>query len=213
MGIVSPVLPEELLAGRHLVLLPVASMDEAVAPVEVLVQEGLRHLSLPACAAEQMAGLRQIFGARARFYVHDLRSAEQAEPVVAAGIPACLTLTHDAQVLAGLADAGIAYCTPALTPTEIERAWDGDHPAAVQVVPAGVMNTGYPAQLAALVPHIPLIARGAEAAFEVRGWLKAGAKLCCLGEKILGDAFAGGDLNALRRRCHQIVQEFSLASS
>ncbi len=162
-------LPAGLVETRAIVLLPGCTLDEAVAPVEVLIEEGLPILSL--------------------------RQAAFA-----------LTLADDDQLRSELAAAQIPQCPAALTPTEIANAWKQPDAAAVQVVPAGVLGTSYPAQLAALLPDIAVLARGAESVHEVKAWLGAGAVAVCLADRLIGDALHRGDLSALRSRARPIVE-------
>lgn len=195
--------PTQLADARAIVLLPACSLDEAIAPIEVLLQEGLSAVSLPPDGQLSPTMLRNTFGRRLFVGVHDLRTAEHAAWAAseAAGFALSMGL---AEVSQPLADAALAHFPAALTPTEVSQVWL-DGASGVQLVPAGLFGNSYAAQLTALVPEARLIVRGAESTYEVRAWLEAGAVAICLGERTLGDAFRRGDLSSLRTRVRPIV--------
>ncbi|MGI5951531.1 MAG: aldolase [Brooklawnia sp.] len=194
----SAALPERLLTTRAVVMLPECTVDQAIAPIEVLLQEGLDVVSLPPGSQLTPQALRDIFGRRLFVGAHDLFTAEDAAWAVGQHAGFALAM-GDAQVNQVLAGAGLPYAPPALTPTEVASVWRGGAPA-VQVVPASAFSGAYAAQLAALVPQVRLIARDAESSHEVKRWLAAGAVACCLGPKLLGDSLTGGELGGLRSR-------------
>ena len=199
-------LPAGLVETRAIVLLPGCTLDEAVAPVEVLIEEGLPILSLSPGQRLTPSMLRRVFGRRLLVGTHDLRTPADAQWAVSEQAAFALTLGDDDQLRSELAAAQIPQCPAALTPTEIANAWKQPDAAAVQVVPAGVLGTGYPAQLAALLPDIAVLARGAESVHEVKAWLGAGAVAVCLADRLIGDALHRGDLSALRSRARPIVE-------
>lgn len=199
-------LPAKLIETRAVVLLPPCTLDEAVAPIEVLIQEGLSVVSLAPGSRLTPSMLRRTFGRRLLVGAHDLRTVEDAQWAIAEEAAFALTLGEDEHQRLELAAAGIPQFPNALTPTEAAAVWTREQTSAVQIVPAGVFGTGYPAQLAALVPDIVLVARGADLPHEVQAWLDAGAAAVCLGERLTVDAFRRGDLSALRSRITPIVE-------
>ncbi|MGB2977975.1 MAG: hypothetical protein WBB78_05575, partial [Propionicimonas sp.] len=64
----------ELELGLHRVVLslPAVDPDDLIAACEVLWQEGHRVWSLPADRLDEVAGLRSVFGRRARIGVHNI---------------------------------------------------------------------------------------------------------------------------------------------
>lgn len=198
-----PVLPERLLASRALVLLPTAPLDKLIAPLEVLIQEGLDVVSLRPDAEVSADTLRSTFGRRIMVGTHDLTTTEHAEWAIAQQAAFALTMGSP-QLGELLAAAGLPAAPAAFTPTEVAAAWQ-TRPAAVQVVPATALSTSYAAQLAALVPQASLIARETDSSHEIKSWLNAGAIACCLGTRLLGDALSGGDLGSLRSRARMLA--------
>ncbi len=199
-------LPARLTEIKAVVLLPACTLDEAVAPIEVLIQEGLPIVSLPPDSRVAPLMLRRIFGRRLLVGAHDLRTGEDAQWAIAQETAFALTLDEDAGLRSELVEAEIPQFPNALTPTEVARVWNVPESSAVQVVPAGAFGTGYAAQLAALVPQARLVVRGADTRHEVEAWLRAGASAACLGDRLTSDAFRRGDLGALRSRVRPIVE-------
>lgn len=197
-------LPGQLLATRAVVLLPACRLDEAIAPVEVLLQEGLNVFSIDPTGRLDVAMLKTIFGSRLTAGVHDLRTAEQAGRAVEQDASFVLWLPRP-DVGALLAEAQLPLLPAALTPVEVDAAWRSGA-AGVQVVPANAFGAGYASQLTGLVPDARLVVRGAETSYEVKAWLSAGAAAVCVAEKLLGNAFRRGDLDALRTRARQITR-------
>ena len=96
-------------------------------------------------------------------------------------------------------DLGLPVLAGALTPTEVLAAYRAGA-SAVKVFPASVFGPGYLTALAAPFPDVPLVAVGGVAAADVRAYLDAGALAVGVASPLLGDAPAGGDLDALRSR-------------
>lgn len=199
-------LPAKLVETAAVVMLPHCTLDEAIAPVEVLIQEGLSVVSLAPGSRVTPSALRRVFGRRLLIGAHDLRTAEHASWAIAEDAAFVLTLGDDEQLSRALAEAAIPQCPNALTPTEVAGVWKKGETSAVQVVPAAVLGPGYPAQLRALVPGAALVARGADSLHEIEAWLSAGASAVCLGDRLIADAFRRGNLSGLRSRSRPIVE-------
>ena len=196
--------PEALISARAVVLLPPCTLDEAIAPVEVLLQEGLSVFSLPPTGSLTPDILRATFGRRLVVGLHDVHTGAHVRLAVdqRAAFVLCLGAPEVAQELA---EARIPHFPAALTPTEVDAVWRGGA-SGVQVVPAGLFGNSYAGQLAALVPGARLVARGPDSSFEIKAWLGAGAMAVGLGDKVLGDAFRRGDLAALRTRVRPVLE-------
>ncbi len=116
-------LPAGLVETRAIVLLPGCTLDEAVAPVEVLIEEGLPILSLSPGQRLTPSMLRRVFGRRLLVGTHDLRTPADAQWAVSEQAAFALALGDDDQLRSELAAAQIPQCPAALTPTEIANAW------------------------------------------------------------------------------------------
>lgn len=199
-------LPEKLVQTKAVVLLPACTLDEAIAPVEVLIQEGLAIVSLPPESKLTPQQLRAAFGPRLLVGAHDVRTTADAQRAVTQQAAFALLLPScEPEGCRVLAAAQIACLPPALTPTEVATVWQAGA-AGVQVVPASTFSTSYAAQLTALVPQALLVTRGADSSYDVKAWIDAGVVGVCLGERLLGDAFRRGDLGALRTRARPLVE-------
>ena len=198
-------LPAQVTSARVVVILPGdIGLNAAIAPIEVLVQEGFNVFSLPAAADLTAAQLHSIFGSRIFLGVHDIADTEQARRLIDEQARfACHLNAFEAEAM--LLDAGVPVFAGALTPLEAAQTWQRGV-SAVQISPAGIFGNSYATHLAAMLPGVTLATRGAESSFEVRAWLGAGAAATFVGEKLLGDALRGGDLAELRARAKPFVE-------
>ena len=197
-------LSERLLRDRLVVTLPDRAMTSLVAAVEVMVQEGITCFSFPVGTLHALGQVQSLYAMRATFGVHDV-DATSIERVLDVH-PALVTLRRpDAAVVARCREADVPVVVPALTPTEVQAAWDLDA-SAVVVVPAEVMGASYPEALAPLTEGITLQARGGLGAYSARRWAEAGAVAVWLDDALLGDGVTGGSLGSLRERCQTFRQ-------
>lgn len=192
-------LATRLLQERSIALLPGIMAGSPIAAIEVLVQEGIGVLSLPAGRIDELAGLRRVFSHRAEFAVHHISTVEQVEQAVAAGATTLLLRRPDAGLVSAAVARRVPVLAPALTPTEVQQVWDLGV-SAVLVTPADAFGGQYAEQLAALVPEAVLVPAGGVGAYSGGRWLEAGSPAVCLDEALVGDAFSGGALGPLRER-------------
>ncbi|HMR49920.1 MAG TPA: bifunctional 4-hydroxy-2-oxoglutarate aldolase/2-dehydro-3-deoxy-phosphogluconate aldolase [Arachnia sp.] len=181
------------------VCLPDALVDDLVGVVEVLVQEGFRHFTVPV-GAEALEVLAPIFGARARIGASSVRSADDVRRAAGLGAGFVLADLIDADLVGAANDAGLANYAPAMTPTEARAALNLSV-TGVTLEPADVVGhamAGHLRRVGLIDRVVPLGGLGAYAAGE---WFKAGAPAVCVDSTLLGDAPRGGDLGKLRDRC------------
>ncbi|GAA1389760.1 bifunctional 4-hydroxy-2-oxoglutarate aldolase/2-dehydro-3-deoxy-phosphogluconate aldolase [Luteococcus peritonei] len=195
-----PSLPQHLLDSRLVACLPDRPVGSLVAAVEVMVQEGIGGFSFPVAQAEQVTSLRQVFGPRGVFGVHDVHDHQDLDQALAAGAQFVAITLPDASLVQRAHEAGVPLLVSALTPTEVQQAWRLGV-AAVMVVPAEVLGSSYPEALVQLVGGATLVARGGLGAYSARRWAEAGAAAVWLDDALLGDAVSGGSLGSLRERC------------
>ncbi|VEI02922.1 keto-hydroxyglutarate-aldolase/keto-deoxy-phosphogluconate aldolase [Acidipropionibacterium jensenii] len=197
-------LPEPVLASRIVAVLPDVAAADLFAPVEVMVEEGIKVFSLPAGDLERFTTVTSVFGARASFAVHGVMTIDEIDPLVAAGVSMCLPVAAAPELLAELRAAGIAAAPDALTPIEVRAAWAAGADA-VQVIPADLGGATYGESLAALAPGAVCVPRGGVGSYAMRNWLMAGAPAVCLDDTLVGDACRGGTLPSLRERCRSVL--------
>jgi 2-dehydro-3-deoxyphosphogluconate aldolase/(4S)-4-hydroxy-2-oxoglutarate aldolase len=197
-------LPDPVLTSRIIAVLPDAAVGGLFAPLEVMVEEGVKAFSVPAGDTARFTTLTTVFGARATFGVHGLVEIDSIDALVTAGMSFCLPVAASAELLAALREAGIPAAPDALTPTEVRGVWARGADA-VQVVPADLGGASYPDQLAELAPGAACVPRGGVGSYALRQWLKSGAPAVCLDETLVGDACDGGTMPALRERCRSTL--------
>lgn len=180
---------------------PASSM---MAPLEVMLQEGVHVFSLPAGDQERFAALRTVFGGRGTFGVHGVVDEDIAGRLAGAGAAFALPVGPSPRVLGILHDAGIPAAPDALTPTEVRAVWAAGADA-VQVVPADLGSATYGRSLAELAPGVACIPRGGVGSYALRKWIGAGAPAVCLDEILVGDACTDGAMPALRERCRSVT--------
>lgn len=187
---------------RVIMELPGAPLDDLIAAGEVMLQEGLTWWSLPVSRAAELVELRGLFGHRATFCLHDVRTSEQAQSAADAEVALIFSPLADPELVTA------AGATPivlgALTPTEVDRAVRAGA-AAVQVIPCDAMGTLYARVLPGLFPNVPLIAAGRLERFQADMWLEAGAVAVMPLGQITTAHVTDPDLAELRRRCQALV--------
>ncbi|WP_067538247.1 bifunctional 4-hydroxy-2-oxoglutarate aldolase/2-dehydro-3-deoxy-phosphogluconate aldolase [Nocardia crassostreae] len=135
-------------------------------------------------------------------------SAADAEHAVEAGAAYLITPVVSAEVIAQGRRLGVPVISGALTPTEIRQAWvEGS--AMVKVFPIAVGGPEYIRAVHAPLPDIPLVPTGGVRLHEIRAYLDAGAAAVGIGSPLIGDACAGGDLDALRDRAAVVRDQLS----
>lgn len=195
-------LPDQLLRERFMAILPGVSAAEAVAPVEILIQESVGTICLPVGVLTELEQLTRIFAGRACFGVQGVHQAAQADEAIAAGASfLCLT---SADLVDHVSDAGVPCLVPALTPTEALAAWRTGA-SAVMVTPAEVLGTSYAKWMAELAPGVVTVPSGGVAPYAARSWLAAGSAAVGIDEALVADAFRGGSLANLRERAANLA--------
>ncbi|QLQ16738.1 MAG: hypothetical protein HZY73_14985 [Micropruina sp.] len=186
--------------ARVIVDLPDGNPEDLVAAGEVLIQEALTSWALPIERLDELAELRQVFGARARIGVSGLRTAAQVRDAVAGGAAFLLADITREEMLA--AAGGLPLALGALTLNEIARA--ADLSPLVQVIPCDSMGSMYGRSLPALFPDVELIATGRMERFVVELWLEAGAAAACPRGWFSPDSVTEPDLSEFRQRCRAL---------
>ncbi|MDN6556478.1 MAG: aldolase [Acidipropionibacterium acidipropionici] len=79
-------LPARMLTSQVVAVLPDEPVASMMAPVEVMLQEGIQVFSLPAGDVERLTTLHTIFGARGSFGVHGVIDPDGIDALIATGI-------------------------------------------------------------------------------------------------------------------------------
>lgn len=196
-------LPAEMARQRIVAVLPDVAVADLMAPMEVMIQEGVTVMALPGGDLDRLATVAGVFGHRACLGVHGSLAAEDVDRLADLGIAFALVNGLTPPCRQALADHDIFATGDALTPSEVRQAWD-EGVDAVEVLPADVASPSYGQTLHEVAPGIRLIPRGGLGSYALRQWLQAGAPAACLDEILVGDACESGTLSSLRERCRSV---------
>ncbi len=177
------------------VCLPHMPVADLIAPMEVLIQEGLTTVAVP---VQVLPELVPLFGSRARFGGYGITTVAQLQDAVATGATFALADVAEPAVAQAGRDAGVPTYLQAMTPSEIRYARSL---ANVQLFPADIVGHLMAERLQALDLLDGVVPRGGIGAYAAERWLLSGAPAVCVDSSLLGNALRGGDLALLRDRC------------
>lgn len=198
-----------LRASRVVAILRAATPERLEAASTVLLEEGIGIIELPLTTPGALGVIERLRDESAAGLVlgaGTVLSAHAAKDAIAAGATYLVTPTVEHAVVDAAADAGVPVILGACTPTEILSAHRSGA-AAVKVFPAAA--AGGPAYIRAVrepLPDIPLVPTGGVGIDDAAGYLRAGAIAVGTGGGLVGDALAGGDLEALRHRARRLLE-------
>ncbi|WP_285114337.1 bifunctional 4-hydroxy-2-oxoglutarate aldolase/2-dehydro-3-deoxy-phosphogluconate aldolase [Leifsonia sp. fls2-241-R2A-40a] len=195
-------------AESRLIVVARARRAEDYAPVlEVLIDAGIRSVELTLTTPgtiEHVPRLLERFGSYADVGIGTVTDADQLTRAVEAGAHYLVTPITNPELLTGALTAGVPLVPGGFTPTELFSSWSGGA-SAVKVFPAGRLGAGYIKDLRGPFPDIEVVPSGGVDLESAAEWLAAGAAAVSVGGPLLGDAFQGGDLDALRERARAFV--------
>ncbi|HBX80007.1 MAG: bifunctional 4-hydroxy-2-oxoglutarate aldolase/2-dehydro-3-deoxy-phosphogluconate aldolase [Actinomycetales bacterium] len=171
-------------AGRVLVECGVRILEISLSSTDALIS--LEELANALAGSDAVLGAGTVIAPGDAARSRDAGAAFAVTPALGPGV-------HESVEL------GVPVLAGALTPTEVLAAYQAGA-SAVKVFPAGLFGPNYFRDLSAPFPDVPLVAVGGVAATQVRAYLDAGALAVGVASPLLGDAPAGGNLDALRSR-------------
>ena len=199
--------PSDFLATTRVVAVLRAAHAREYAPViEALARGGVCSIELTLSTAgvfEELPVLLERFGAAVEIGVGTVTSVPEAEEALDRGAAFVVTPTIDPAVVTACTRRAVPVYPGGLTPTELHTGWRAGA-TAVKVFPASLVGPGYVAQLRGPFPDLQIVPSGGVGIEDVPAWLEAGALAVSLGGPLLGDAFAGGDLEALTARARRV---------
>ncbi|MDA8437232.1 MAG: bifunctional 4-hydroxy-2-oxoglutarate aldolase/2-dehydro-3-deoxy-phosphogluconate aldolase [Propionibacterium sp.] len=201
----APALSSRLLSARIIAMLPRTIEGSLIAPIEVMAQEGIPVVALPAARIDLLRELVAVFSGRVEFAVHDVDDADQLTAAVDAGATLVMLRRPDTTLIATAFDRQVPVLAPALTPTEVRAVW-ALGVTGVLVTPVDAFGGNYHERLPEAVPDAVLVPSSGLGAYTSGRWLDAGAAAVCLDEALVGDAAEGGSLNNLRERCQAFAR-------
>lgn len=201
-------LPSRTLEARLVVVARAQRAADYDAVLDVLVDAGIRSVELTLTTPDTLAHLPRLierFGDAVDLGVGTVTDADELSRAIDAGAAYIVMPITDRAFVAQTQDAGVPIVPGGLTPTELFASWSAGA-SAVKVFPAGQVGPGYLKDLRGPFPGIEVVPSGGVDLAGAAAWLAAGAVAVSVGGPLLGDAFAGGDLGALRDRAAAFVE-------
>ena len=123
-----------------------------------------------------------------------VRTVDDVRAAVDAGAQGCVAPVLRPEVLGACREAGVPSVPGAMTPTEVETAWQLGA-AMVKLFPAARLGPEFVRDLRGPLPDVPLLATGGVDASNAAAFLRAGAEAVGVGSALVG----AGDLTAAAR--------------
>jgi 2-dehydro-3-deoxyphosphogluconate aldolase/(4S)-4-hydroxy-2-oxoglutarate aldolase len=172
-----------------------------------LADAGLEALELTLTTPGTIDALPQLRAEvpNATFGVGTVTSVAEVQAAVRAGAAFIVTPITDVTIIDAATSVNCPIVVGAFSPTEVWRAWDAGA-TAVKLFPAANLGPSYIAQLRGPFPDLEVMPSGGVGIDDIPAWIGAGAGSVSLGGPLLGDAFRGGDLDALRDRALRTLE-------
>jgi 2-dehydro-3-deoxyphosphogluconate aldolase/(4S)-4-hydroxy-2-oxoglutarate aldolase len=200
------IISERLRASRVIAVLRARTVDDLLPVCDVLVEEQILSLEFTLTTPgllDRLAKLVDRYTAAADVGVGTILSTEDAEKAIDSGTQYLVTPNMDLTIVDAAVSRQIPIFPGGLTPTELLAGWRAGA-AAVKIFPAQTVGAGYLKHLRGPFPELLAVPSGGVDLEATAEWLRAGAVAVSLGGPLLGDALAGGDLDALRSRCRAV---------
>ena len=200
-------LPHKTAESRLIVVARARRAEDYTTVLAALIDEGIRSVELTLTTPgtiEHLPRLLERFGSEADIGIGTVTNTDQLMRAVDAGARYLVTPITLPTLLTGALTAGVPLVPGGFTPTELFASWSAGA-SAVKVFPAGRLGAGYIKDLRGPFPDIEVVPSGGVDLESAPQWLAAGAAAVSVGGPLLGDAFQGGDLDALRERARAFV--------
>lgn len=195
-------LPDRTAASRLVVVARAHQATDYDKVLEVLLDAGVRSVELTLTTPGTITVLPELlahYGDTADIGVGTVTDHCELGAAVDAGAHYLVTPITDPTLVAAATDAGVPIVPGGLTPTELFSLWRAGA-AAVKIFPANHVGPSYLKDLRGPFPDIAAVPSGGVDLQGAADWLRAGAAAVSVGGPLLGDAFRGGDLDALAER-------------
>ncbi|MGU3646273.1 bifunctional 4-hydroxy-2-oxoglutarate aldolase/2-dehydro-3-deoxy-phosphogluconate aldolase [Microbacterium sp. C23T] len=200
-------LPERTVASRLVVVARAERAEDYDRVLDVLVEAGIQSVELTLTTPgtfDRWGALRERYDTVLDLGIGTVTNADDLARAIDAGVAYVVTPITDPALVAQATDAGLPIVPGGLTPTELFSSWSAGA-SAVKIFPSGVVGPSYLKDLRGPFPDIVAMPSGGVDLDGAAAWLKAGAVAASVGGPLLGDAFRGGDLAALRDRAKAFV--------
>ncbi|MBM9464423.1 bifunctional 4-hydroxy-2-oxoglutarate aldolase/2-dehydro-3-deoxy-phosphogluconate aldolase [Aeromicrobium sp. YIM 150415] len=199
---------ERLAEHRLLGIIRGTDPDASIATALALAEEGVRLFEVSLTSADALRVLREVraaVGDDIELGAGTVLTAEQADTALEHGATYIVTPAV-APSVAYSVGLGVPVVCGALTPTEVVTAI-GLGVDAVKIFPANVAGPRYLKDLRAPFPDVPFVPVGGVGAREVPEYLANGAVAVGVASPLCGDAPDGGDLEELRGRARDFLDQ------
>lgn len=200
-------LPSRTRAARLVVVARASRAEDYDRVLDVLVDAGIRSVELTLTTPgtfDRWAVLRDRYEPVLDLGIGTVTTAADLARAIEVGAAYAVTPITSPALVSQAADAGMPIVPGGLTPTELHASWAAGA-SAVKIFPAGQVGPSYLKDLRGPFPGIQVMPSGGVDLDGVAAWLEAGAIAASVGGPLLGDAFGGGDLRALRGRAEAFV--------
>ncbi len=201
-------LPARTAEGRLVVVARAQQAADYDAVIDALIAAGVPSIELTLTTPgtlERLPELREKYGEAIDLGIGTVTNRDQLDRAVSGGAQYLVTPVTDPEIIRASVDAGVPIVPGGLTPSELFTSWRLGA-SAVKIFPAGVVGSAYVKDLRGPFPGLQVVPSGGVDLDSARGWLDAGALAVSVGGPLLGDAFRGGDLGALRERAAAFVR-------
>lgn len=198
-------LPSRTVSSRLVVVARASAASDYAPVLAALADAGVQSVELTLTTPgtfDVFAQLRASFDGD--LGIGTVTTLDQLERAIAVGADYVVTPITSTALVERAVAAGMPIVPGGLTPTELFASWSAGA-SAVKVFPAGQVGPGYLKDLRGPFPDIAVVPSGGVDADSAAAWLAAGAVAVSVGGPLLGDAFHGGDLGALRERAARFV--------
>jgi len=198
-------LPSRTVSSKLVVVARASAASDYAPVLASLAEAGVQSVELTLTTPgtfDAFADLRSSFDGD--LGIGTVTNLDQLERAIAVGADYVVTPITSTVLVERAVAAGMPIVPGGLTPTELFASWSAGA-SAVKVFPAGQVGPGYLKDLRGPFPDIAVVPSGGVDADSAAAWLAAGAVAVSVGGPLLGDAFRGGDLGALRERAERFV--------
>lgn len=192
---------------RAVAILRRLAREEVDTTVEALVRAGFVLIEFTVETGEGFSSIaRWRADARVLVGAGTLRRVEEVELAVDAGARFLVAPTYREAVVERALELGVPVVPGALSPTEIDRAWE-QGATFVKLFPAGVVGPAYVRAVLAPLAGVELVVTGGVDAASARAFLDAGAVAVGASTGQLGRAGGAGGLEAGGRQLLAAIVE------
>ncbi len=197
----------QLRASGVVAVLRASSAEHFLPAARILTDAGVTALEVTLTAdgaLDALAAMRQEFDGDVVVGAGTVLTEAQATDCMRHGAEFLVSPVVNAEVIRTGHASSVPVYPGALTPTEFETA-SRLGVDLVKLFPANTMGPSYLKDLHGPLPHLDIMPTGGVSLDNIETWLAAGAVTVGLGGPLMGDALAGGDLDALGGRAREAV--------